>query len=255
MTQVATILEKAFFEAGLVTELQNPTPTQINNAMDTLSGIIKFLYGTDVGEMLNPWPLGNYGRAAQSVMTPSGVMLTYPPINSALIAVNETAVTLNLPVQPSPGARMGIIDPFNRLADYPVTINGNGRSIEGGASVVLNTNGLNTLWLYRDDTANWVKVTPLLITDEMPFPDEYDQMFIIMMAMRLNPQYGRNLSSVQTIFLKEYRQQFVARYLQSMPLQIDPSISFPTFQSYENYANAWWGNSTEAFNRGYSGWM
>lgn len=254
MTQVAEILEKAFFEAGLTTELQYSTPTQIQNAMQTLDGIIKFLYGTDVGEQLQPWPLGNFGRASQSRMTPSGVMLTYPPINSRLVATNEEPLTVKLSVNPSPGARMAILDPYNRLQFFPITLDGNGRTIENAATVLLDTDGMNALWLYRDDLGNWAKVVPLLITDDMPFPEEYDQMFVIMMAMRLNPAYGRNISSVQAQFLKEYRQQFVNRYLQSAPLQIDPSISFPTQQSYDNFAQAWWGGSTEAFNRGWDWW-
>lgn len=254
MTQIADIIHDAFFEAGLTTELQHATPTQTNRAMDTLTGIIKFLIGTDVGEQFQPWPLGNYGRAPQSRMTPSEQMLTYPGINVQLVATNESAITVNMPVLPSPGARIGILDPFNRLATVPVTLDGNGRTIDGTATLVLNTNGMNAQWFYRDDLGGWKKILPLLITDDMPFPEEYDQMFKILIAMRINPAYGRNISSVQAGFLKEFRQQFVARYLQSAPLQIDPSISLPTYQSYNNFAQAWFGNSTGAFDRGFDWW-
>lgn len=254
MTRVADIIKDAFYEAGLTTELQHATPTQTARAMTTLDSIIKFLYGTDAGEELNPWPLGNFGRADQSRMTPSEQMLTYPPLNVRFVCTNENAITVNLPVTPSPGARFGVMDPFNRLSTAPITIDGNGRTVDGAANITVNTDGLNAIWFYGDDTGNWKKVTPLLITDDMPFPSEYDQMFIIMLAMRLSPVYGRNQSSVQAQFLKGFRQQFMARYIQEAPLQIDPSISFQSFQSYDNFAQSYWGLSTNAYNRGIGWW-
>jgi hypothetical protein len=36
---------------------------------------------------------------------------------------------------------MGIADPFGRLAAFPVTLDANGRTIEAGATKVLNVNG------------------------------------------------------------------------------------------------------------------
>lgn len=251
MTAVIEIIEGAFFEAGLVTELQHATPTQTENAMKKLASQISFMYGAEAGEYLQPWPLGNFGRSTQSRMAVSEQVLTYPMQNSRLVAVNELARTVYLPTDPSDGARMGIVDPFSRLAAFPVTIDGNGRTIESAASVVVNTNGATTLWFFRGDTGNWAKVTPLLVTDEMPFPSEYDDMFQIQLAMSLNPQYGRNISSVQAGMLRHYKQQFIARYVQSGFLEINPEISFPTLQSYDNFADVWLGGgTTDYFNRG-----
>ena len=255
MTVVADLIEKSFFEAGLTTELQHATPTQTRNAMDTLANLVKFLYGGVAGEYFTQWPLGNYGRSANSRPIDNTQVDHYPPINSMLVAVNEQAITVHLPVEPSDGARIGVIDPFNRLATYPVTIDGNGRAIGGAAQAVVNTNGSAPIWFFRADLGNWVLITPLLITDEMPFPEEYDQMFILMMAMRLNPAYGRNISSVQAGWLKEFRQQFTARYVQSAPLQINPEVSFTSHQSYDTFQDYWNGGGTQdAFNRGWGWW-
>lgn len=255
MTQVADIIEKAFFEAGLTTDLQHATPTQTANAMDTLAGIISLQYGTNVGEIFQPWPLGNYGRSADARQVLSGNILVMPPANSMLIATNEGALTVYLPVNPSPGSRFGIVDPYSRLAANPVTLDGNGHAIESGQSVLLDTDATNRQWLYRDDLGAWARVTPLLITDDMPFPSDFDQMFIILLAMRLSIPYGQNQSQLQLSFLKGMSQQFQARYTQSLPLQINPEIAFPTAQSYENFAGGWWGNSTEAWNQGLDGWV
>jgi len=253
MTQVAEIVEKAFFEAGLTTELQHATPTQMANAVDTLAGVVLFLYGTSVGEQLRPWLLGNFGRATQMQRALPSNILQYPPPNVRLIAVNEAALTLNLPGNPSPGSLISISDPHARLATYPVTLAGNGYTIEGAASLVLSTNSANTLWLFRDDLSNWSRVTPLLAADDMPFPGEYDQMFIILMAMRLNPAYGRNISSVQAQFLKDFRQQFDARYVQSLPLQLDQSLSRMSLQSNDAWATGQFDGSNNAFNLGLPG--
>lgn len=254
MTAIADIIEGAFFESGLTNELQHPTPTQTEKAMRTLSGIIDFLYGTDVGEHMQPFPLGDYGRETQSRGNFDPQFIQRPPINSQLIATNNASMTVYLPVNPSDGARIGVVDPFSRLASVPITLDGNGRTIGGAAQHVVNTNGTSQIWLYRADLANWVPVTPLEIADDMPFPSDYDRMFTYLLAVQLSPAYGNAVNAVQAQFLKEYRQQFRARYVQSAPLQINHDISFPTLQSYDNFANAWYGGSTEAWARGW-GWQ
>lgn len=253
MTQVAQIIEDAFFEAGLTTELQHATPTQTRRAMDILKTTIEFMYGTSAGEMLSPWPLGNFGRNSDIVeQVPTLQVLQNPPLNVRLVATNEAAITVYLPVDPSPGARFGIADPFNRLATYPVTVDGNGRSVDQAQTQTLDTDGLNALWFFRDDLGDWKKVTPLLITDEMPFPAEYDRMFVLLMAMSLNPVYGRGMDQIQAAILKDMRQQFTARYVQSMPLEINPEITFTSQQGYNNWSRGWYADNTQSWNRG--GW-
>lgn len=253
MTQCADILEQAFYEAGLVMELQHPSPTQMRRGMVTLKGIVEFLCGGSAGEYLNAWPLGNFGRGPQYNYLPSVQVLQRPPLNAQLIATNMNAMTVYLPVNPSDGARFGVNDPFGRLSTVPITLDGNGRTIGGAASVVVNADNLKSVYFYRDDLADWKIVTPLLITDDLPFPEEYDQMFLLMMAMRLNPVYGRTLSGTQNQWLKEFRQQFTARYVQSSPLQINPDLGYATRQSYSQYADAWFGGAnTETWDRG--GW-
>ena len=55
-----------------------------------------------------------------------------------------------------------------------------------------------------------------------------------MLAMRLNPRYGRSMDEQSAAIFKQGRTSFVARYLQSMPLEIDDSISWP-FASMQSY--------------------
>jgi hypothetical protein len=248
MTAVAEIIERGFFEAALTSELQHATPTQTTRAMTTLSTLVKFLYGTSAGESLTPFPLGNVG-----VKDPVQFdCFDRIPQNSMLIASNEAPLTVYLPPSPSDGARVGISDPFNRLQAFPITVTGNGRAVDGQMQQVVETNGANPVWFYRADLSAWVRIAPLLITDPMPFPEEFDEMFVLLLAMRLNPVYARDgISQAQAGMLGEMRQQFVARYLQSSPLEINPDIAFMSRQSFDNgITGDWSGGSTAGWNRG-----
>jgi len=52
----------------------------------------------------------------------------------------------------------------------------------------------------------------LTLASEFPFPEEYDIMFIVMLAMELNPAYGQAVDE-QTMFgFRRARTQFRAKY-------------------------------------------
>jgi hypothetical protein len=83
----------------------------------------------------------------------------------------------------------------------------------------------------------------------MPFPDKFDDMFMILLAMRLSPRYGRELSESSVATLKHTRREFIARYLQSRPLEINDDISWP-FMSSQSYDQDRAFTSNDFFNRG-----
>jgi hypothetical protein len=145
---------------------------------------------------------------------------------------------------------MGIADPFGRLAAFPVTLDANGRTIAGNATLVLNTNGLFREWFYRADIGQWVQLTQKLETDENPFPVDFDNFFITLLSLRLNPRYGRSMDDQSAAIFKSDRKKFVARYLQSQPLEINDDISWP-FMSSQGYDQQRVFSSNRAFNRGW----
>ena len=110
---------------------------------------------------------------------------------------------------------MGIVDVANNFSTNPFTINGNGRTIEGAVSQVYNTDGEKREWMYRGDLGDWVVVTPIALDGDMPWGPEFDDMFIILLAMRLNPRYGQTMHPASVEILKEVRSKFTARYSQS----------------------------------------
>lgn len=255
MTLISSIIADAYRESN---QLPLGAPLTVNQSTEALrlyQALITAIYGGLAGEQLNDWPLGNYGRdpSGDDYQLPySAAQLANPAGNFRLVATNLTATTVWLDPNPQPGARMGIADPLNRLATVPITINANGRFIEGAATLLLNVAGTFREWFYRADLASWLKLTGLAATDENPFPARFDMMFVIMLAMRINPRYGRQLDAQSVAMLKQNKREFEAFYLQSADLQTGSDLSWP-FLSRQSYGESGYSSSS-AFNRGsYSG--
>jgi hypothetical protein len=68
--------------------------------------------------------------------------------------------------------------------------------------------------------------------------------------MRLNPRNGRTMDDQSVMVFKSERKKFVARYLQSAPLEIDDNLSWP-FMSTQSYDQQRAFASNRAFNRGW----
>lgn len=252
MTLISKIITTAYRESNILPLGVAVTQNQGTEALDLYTSILEAIYGGDAGERLTDWPLGNFDRDPNGCgyeLPFTDHRLHHPPINMRLIAVNEHPHTIWLTTRPQDGSRMGIADPFSRLSEVPLTIDGNGRPIEGNATIVLDTDGTFREWIYRADMAAWVRITELTADDENPFPQKFDTMFICLLAMRLNPRYGRTLDPQSAAAFKKNQQEFIARYLQSQPLEIDDSISWP-FLSRQGYDTQRSFTSREGFNRG-----
>jgi hypothetical protein len=251
VTLVSSIITDAFRESNMLPLGKDPTTAQSTEALRLYNALLAAIYGGAAGERLVDWPLGNFDRdpaGCEYQLPYSDDRLHHPRINHRLIAVNVLAMTVWLPVGPQDGSRMGIVDPYARLAAVPITLDGNGRPIEGVASIVLNVNGTSREWIYRSDIGAWLKISGLLATDENPFPPAFDTMFQILLAMRLNPRYGRTLDDQSALMLKQNRREFTARYLQSQPLEIDDSLSWP-FMSRQGFSGGGF-SSRRGFERG-----
>lgn len=253
MTLISSIVTDAFREGNILPLGREPNANQAAEALRLINALFTAVFGNAAGEMLHDWPLGNFGRESPGynlAATPD--QLSHPEINRRLIALNEEALTVYLTLYPQDGARYGIADPFSRLAAFPITLDANGRTIEGAATLLLDTDGTNRQWFYRADLGEWVRLTAKIATDALPFPEEFDNFFITLLAMRLNPRYGREMDSQSALIFKEARRSFIARYLQSQPLEIDDSLSWP-FMSTQGYDQQRAFSSNRAFNRGWYG--
>lgn len=237
MTQVADIIQGAYREINLVAIGKSPTAAQIAEGLTYFNEIVAHVLGGEAGNLLHNWPLGNYGRAPNDqILYDNWDCLTYPPPNVRLIVAADSAMTVYFPVRPSDGARMAIIDPHDLLSARPVTLDGNGVTIEGANTITLSTNGTAKTWLYRADLGNWVLLSPLTTTDNVPFPSpDYDPYFKILLALRLAAPAGRTLSDATMAAFGPIEQKFKARYYQSVPMAVDPTLLFTSRQSYRQY--------------------
>lgn len=215
MTIVTEIIEEAFRESGLTNELQSATPTQTKQALGRLQTLISTVYGFEVGDQLIDWPVGIEGVDSITELAWGAEQWTNPRENVRLIAGSNAAQTIFLPSNPDDGARIALIDPSSRLEAAPITLNGNGRTIEGTPDLIVNINGTRKTWFYRADLGNWTSISPLTYTDEFPFPPEFDTYFITMLATRISPTYGVGLSPQTVSALERNRTRLRARYTQN----------------------------------------
>lgn len=228
MTLTSDIITDAYRESNLIAIGATPNAAQVAEGLRRLNVIVSGVYGYEVGEPLNDWPIGKQGLVDEIVWErPSW---QYPPSNVRFIAASNEPETVYLNPNPADGARVALIDPLSRLATYPITLDGNGRAIEGSASVTLNTDDLVRTWLYRAEIGQWLRLSDLdgAIDEEFPFPKEFDDFFTTRLAMRLNPRYGRQMSEESAAELIAIRDKIKARYRQPTTVWGDPGAAMLT---------------------------
>lgn len=253
MTTLQPIITQGYRELNLVAVGKSPSTAQLDEGLLLLLNVIDVTICGDAGENLNDWPLGDFGRSTQERYNLALNCYQYPRINARLIATNEQAMTVYMPVRPSDGTVMAIVDPFERLAAFPVTLDGNGRTIGGAQTVLLNVNGTDRKWIYRADLGEWLQLDDLEIGDELPFPKKYDFFFSIELALRLSGRSGRAITAATATVYKKLRERFVNQYLQSDIL--DRNWDFDAeFMSRQSYDTVWDGGSNGSFNRGTGPW-
>lgn len=245
MTLVSQIITDAFRQSNILALGATPNTLQQDEALRYLNRIVKSVFGNEAGDPLTAFPIGR-----QNISRPSG----YPwwdnvPDNDWFVPKNirvmlnvDMSVNLYLHPDPDDGSRFAAIDAAGNLATYPVTVYGNGRTIESGLSVLLNTNGFDAEWFYRADLGNWMKYAPLLLVDTFPFPEEFDDYFITMLALRLNPSYGTSLDDQSMVVLTRSRTQLRARYTQNIDVRSELALIRPArvAADRDQWGNTYW---------------
>lgn len=222
MTTVTQIITDAYRQSNLVAVGASPTAAEQVEALRFLNRIVKSVFGNEVGDPLDAFPLGG-----ENISRPSGFPWYgstpdeewFVPKNARLVLNLNESIDLYLHPMPNDGTRFAVSDMANSLAAFPVTVHGNGRLIEEVTSITLNTNGLDAEWFFRADTGNWARYSPLVGADTFPFPEEFDDYFITMLAIRLNPAYGIQLDPQSEMMLKRSLKQLRARYVQIVMVQ------------------------------------
>lgn len=217
MTTVAQIISAAYRESNLIALGASPTAAQSTEALPRLQSIVQTALGAEVGYILEDWGV----TSATAITSPAGVALTAGQAaawsvkpQARLQCALTVATTLLLDPQPQDGQRFAAVDAQKTFDTYNLTIDGNGRLIAGGLTKVLSTEGQTAEYIYNAEGGEWLPILGLLTTDEMPFPEGFDDYFIIKLATRLNPRYGRPLSEESQRAMDETRAALRDRYTQ-----------------------------------------
>jgi hypothetical protein len=216
MTKAADIITDAMRETNLIAITAQPSPGEQAEALRRLQALVLSTLGNDVGYIMEDWNVGS-----ASVTRPNGVPLpsiddfTVRP-NSRLIMTLSQPTTFKLDPLPQDGQRFSVVDANGTFDTNKLTLDPNGRKINGQTGpIVVEQAGVSLQWFYRSDVASWVLIAPLTPETEMPFPEDFDDFFIIGLAFRLNPRHGVALSAESKARLDQQHQQFIERYTQS----------------------------------------
>lgn len=248
MTLVSTLLRDAYRESNLIAVSADPTTAEQGEALRLLNRYVLSVYGNEAGEGFGSLPVGG-----NNVNTPSGFPFNnltttdFIPLNSRLVLNLKEDTTVHLSPIPQDGSRFAYIDVSNNLAVNSLVIDGNGRNIEGSSVVTKSVDGDAAEYVYRSDTGNWAKVSPLITTDAFPFPSEFDDLFVIGLALRLNPRYGIAADPQSIEMFKRVLRNFKARYRQTKNMRSELGLLFIGDRNrFLRY-----GSSDSLFNSGY----
>lgn len=251
MTLISDIITDGYRENNITGINATPTVTETAEGLKLLNRFILSLVGYEAGESLISFSLGNNNEFTnQNLYTFYSLPDNFIPAQARLILNLTESQTINLSPNPLDGSRFAILDASNNLATYPLTINGNGRNIEGLATQVYNTNGLIREWMYRADLGSWQPIAFLTTTDQSPFPLEFDELLVTGLAMRLNPRHGKATSQETMAVYNRSNAKFKTKYRQTIQVPTELAL-------LRTNGNKYWNNyfdylsDNENFNRGY----
>lgn len=213
MTTASDIITAAYREAQIIAISASPTTAETTEALNRLNSLVLSVFGGEAGEELTDLAIGGEFDRSQLVSD-------HVPADTRLVLNLGSAQTLSLDPQPYNGERVAVADAGANLVTHNLILDGNSRRIETAATVTLNTSSLARQWMYRADLGNWVRLTSLAAGDEMPFPVEFDDYFIIGLAIRLNPRHRSDgMSQESATRWQRQEGQLQARYRKPRRLQ------------------------------------
>lgn len=230
MTTIAQIITDAYRESNNIAIGQVPTLAEQVEGLSAFNRFYKSLLGGRANDGLTTLNIDDNNVEITYLDAVKTLESSWTPSSGFRFVFNNTSnKTLVLNPYPQDGERLIIQDVSNNFATYPVTVKGNGRLIEGSTQVVLNTNGEITEYFYRADTASWVKVSTLDVNDIFPFPEEFEDLFSIGIALRLNPRNSSITDNMSLIEFRRLKNMFKARY--SQVVNIRPELALVRLSS------------------------
>lgn len=218
-TAVRELIVEAFEEIGVARNDRTIRYRDGQMALERLNNIVRSLMGQGIGEKLTD----------QTITTDTTICSN----TRVVVPAHTSSFTVTLPEDPEDGALFQLVDAAAGFTAYPVTVDPNGRLFEGStSSVSAALNGYNLMWLYRGDLADWKRVAVLDLNDDFPFPIEFDDAFIIQLAIRLAPRFGKSLSNESVATSQRALSGLRARYRQRVVTSADQGVLMLSDQAY-----------------------
>ncbi len=237
MALVSEIIKDAFREANLIPIMQSPTLDEQAEALRLLNRFVRSIFGNEAGDKLQSFAVGSLNVVTTTQLpifdftTPN-----YVPLNARLMVNISAATQVNLHPDPEDGSRIAVVDVAGNFNTFNLTLRGNGRGVDTATTAVLNTASLKKEWFYRADLGSWMTISDLQLTDVFPFPQEFDDFFIIGLALRLNPRNGVMTDDQTRIVFNRQRNIFRARYTQSIKQDSEEGLlRLPSSRGYYIY--------------------
>lgn len=206
MTLVRYIIIDGLRESNLIGLGEEGDAAQGAESLRLLGRLVSSVFGNEVGENLQDWvfpPVYGFYPVWQYI----------PPDTRIVMGQNAGARSFNVNPYPQNGDRLQLIDAGNDFATNNVTLIPGPATFAGSSgNFVANTNRFNRTWIYRSEIADWVQISPLNPAGEFPFPQEYDDAFIGLLAGRLSPRYEKALSDESRVSLQRSLTQLRAAY-------------------------------------------
>lgn len=251
MTTIRTLITDALREGGIIALGETPTAAMSDEALRRVNTLFRSYLGNELGNDLVNVSYGQNGLTtpyAKATDASTTIDSSYVPENTNLLVNLSASKTVYLPPNPRDGARVAIADLSGNFNTFNLTVNANGRKIESGTTVVLNTASVVAEWFFRADLGKWVRVSALTLDDESPFPEQFDDFWSTSLALRLNPRYGQTLAPETAETLRRARSQFRARYRQSSQMDSEEALlRLPSMRGLLTY----FGEPAFKFYRGY----
>lgn len=248
MTTASALITRAFREGNLIPVGKSPTTDELNEGLDLLNSYMLSVFGINVGDWLQEWPVppANQQRTASTSrewpLLPGADRPLVPQYNS-LIPENSRIIwdgseqTVYLHDKPQDGAIVAVaLGSGAKAANVgTLTVDGNGRLIVGADTATFTKSDFTAVkWFYRADLANWVQIVPLALTDDMIFPVEFDDLWVVAVSVRLAPRYGKALAQGTIARGAEMLQLLQTRYFQSQVQGAGGEQLVPGFESFNS---------------------
>lgn len=240
---VSEALRLAYRDANINVIGDQPSDDQNDEALTILNNFWRTIVGHEFGENLVDWPVppvaGQSCIPDNLVSSNQGTTWYLQLVANVRVILALTAsTTIKFPQDPRPGARVSTVD--MNSSSVTLTLDGNGRMIEGQTSLVDDvTNLAGKSWIYRDDLASWELVDDLALTDELPLDPAFDDLFLTYTAIRL---CGPNSMAVPPATVEAYKAALTrakARYRQEAATAVaDPRVS-ESRQTFPASVNGW----------------